>query len=301
MITAVQYDEDDVRISRRALLLGGVSIAAAAVGAAAAVEWDSPTFRRVRGACGDTPPLPASRYRVTSGRFASDAMRGSMPWLVALPDDHDPDNETLPLVLCLHGAFVNADRVVAGVGFPAFASQAGLRLALAAPGGGGTLYWHPRADGRDPLGWALDEFLPMVEARFRVGGSRQRRGAIGWSMGGHGALLVAQERRDLASAAVALSPAVWPSYDAALSGHDYTYDSATDWQRYGVFQRLDELDGVAVRVDCGDADPFAPTARQLLARIPGVVGGIEEGCHDDGFWRRRTPTALRFLAEHLQT
>jgi S-formylglutathione hydrolase FrmB len=292
-------DGDAGSISRRALLLGGLGTVVAAGAGALAYEWDSPAVMRALGRCGDTPDLPQSDYRIERGSFPSAAMKGSVPWLVAVPGDYEPDRESLPVVLCLHGAFSNADKVETGVGFPAFAGAADHRLALAAPGGGGTLYWHPREDGRDPLAWAVDEFLPMVENRFSVGGSRGQRGVIGWSMGGAGALMVAQERPDLVAAAVALSPAVWTSYDSARSGHTYTFETESDWERYGVYQRLDELEGTAVRVDCGDGDPFASTARELLDRIPGVTGGIGDGCHDNGFWRRQAPAALRFLDDRL--
>jgi S-formylglutathione hydrolase FrmB len=290
-------DQDAGAVSRRALLLGGLGAAASAIGVGAAVEWDNPRFVRLRGGCGDTPPVPHSTYAVTTGAFESDAMRSSLPWSVALPADQRPGDGT-PVVLCLTGLGDGPATAMTRIGFPGFATAAGLRLAFAAPGGGGNRYWHPRADGRDPLAWAVDEFLPMVEDRFGVGGGRNRRAALGWSMGGYGVLLVAQQRPGLVDAAVALSPAVFPSYAAARSGHDYTFDSAQDWERYGVWQHLGDLAGTAVRIDCGGADPFAPTARELLRRIPGAVGGIGSGCHDDGFWRRSTPAALRFIAAH---
>jgi S-formylglutathione hydrolase FrmB len=290
--------DDAGAISRRALLLGGAA-AALAVGAGAAVEWDNPTFVRLRGGCGDTPPVPPSSYQVTSGTSDSDAMGATVPWSVALPDDHEPGDGT-PLVLCLTGLGADPDDVMTGIGFPGFATAAGLRLAFAAPGGGGNLYWHSRAGGRDPLTWAVHEFVPMVEKHFGVGGARDRRGVLGWSMGGAGALLVAQLRPDLVSAAAALSPAVFPSYDAARSGHPYTFDSERDWSDYGVWDRSG-LIRPPVRIDCGDADPFAPAARTLLKRIPGAVGGISPGCHDVGFWRRSAPTALRFLDGNLSS
>ena len=288
-------DMDDAGgLSRRALLLGGLGATVAAVGAGIAVEWDNPSFVRLRGGCGDTPPVPRSNYRVVSGTVDSDAMGATLPWSVAVPADHEPGDGTA-LVLCLTGLGDGPDDVMTGIGFPGFATAAGLRLAFAAPGGGGNLYWHPRSDGRDPLAWATDEFLPMVEKRFGVGGRRDRRATMGWSMGGAGALLVAQQRPQLANAVVALSPAVFPSYDAARSGHSYTFDSEQDWQRYGVWPHLTDLAGTAVRIDCGGTDPFAPTARELLRRIPGAVGGIGSGCHDQAFWRRSAPAALRFL------
>lgn len=285
-------------VSRRSLLLGGLGAVVVAGGAGVFVERNTPTVRRLLGGCGSTPAVPRSDYTMTTGILRSTALRGDVPWAVATPAGHRPGDGT-PVVLCLPGRGGATDAVMTGVGLPGFATAAGVRLALVAPGGGDSLYWHPRADGRDPLGFLLDELLPFVEKRFGVGGTRNRRATLGWSMGGFGALLVAQQRPELVAAAVGMSPAVFPSYGAARSGHPDTFDSTHDWQTYGVWPHLDDLGAVAVRVDCGDGDPFAPTARELLRRIPGVTGHIGSGCHDAAFWRRMAPTELRFLAAHL--
>jgi hypothetical protein len=288
-------------LSRRGLLLGGLAglgTLVAAGGIGAAVEWDNPSFVRLRGGCGSTPSLPTSTYTVTTGTIASAAMHATLPWSVALPAGHRTGDGT-PLLLCLPGRSDGPGTVITTVGIPAWASAAGARFAIAAPGGGDASYWHPRADGRDPLTYLVDEFIPMVERRFGVGGSRDRRGSLGWSMGGFGALLVAQQHPELFAVAVGMSPAVFPSYAAARSGHRDTFDSAADWQQYGLWPHLDGLRGVAVRVDCGGADPFAPTTRDLLRRIPGVVGSIGSGCHDTGYWRRTATTEVHFLAAHL--
>jgi S-formylglutathione hydrolase FrmB len=232
-------------------------------------------------------------------------MKTQVPWKVAAPlvdgiasDIYRPGTPT-PVVLCLTGLGDGPDMALSGIGFPGFATAARLGVVFAVPGGGGDLYWHPRSDGRDPLAWVLDEFLPMVEKQFAVGGSRDARAALGWSMGGFGALLAAQQRPTLFGAVAAMSPAVFPSYDAARSGHAYTFDSAADWRRYGLWSHLDELSATPVRIDCGNYDPFAPTARELLKRIPGAVGEIGSGCHDEAFWRRTAPKSLRFLASSL--
>jgi pimeloyl-ACP methyl ester carboxylesterase len=199
-------------------------------------------------------------------------------------------------VVCLPGLNTTPDNVTHAIGVQAWATAARLRLAFAAPGGGDDTYWHPRRTGVDPMGYLVEEFVPMVEQRFGVGGARPRRATPGWSMGGLGALLVAQQHPELVSAAAAMSSAVFASYGAIDAG---SFDSEADWQRYGLWAHLDGLTGVAVRVDCGSVDPFEPVARQLLRRIPGAVGLIGSGCHDDGFWRRTAPTQLRFLATHL--
>ncbi|MBV9292029.1 MAG: esterase [Frankiales bacterium] len=291
---------DDGGISRRALLTGGAALGAllAAGGVGAAVEWDNPTFVRLRGGCGSTPGLPHSSYAVTNGTINSAAMRATLPWSVALPPGHSAGDGT-PLLLCLPGRGSGPDAVLHAEGIPAWASAGGYRFAIATPGGGAATYWHPRRTGIDPLRYLVDDFIPMVEQRFGVGGDRQHRAAIGWSMGGFGVLLLAQQQRDLLGAVAAMSPAVFPSYSDALSGHPDTFDSAADWQRYGLWNHLADLRGTPVRIDCGGADPFAPTARMLLRRVPGAVGGITSGCHDNSFWRRTTPKALRFLASHL--
>jgi S-formylglutathione hydrolase FrmB len=139
----------------------------------------------------------------------------------------------------------------------------------------------------------------MVEQRFSVGGSPGARATLGWSMGGFGALLAAQQRPATFAAVAALSPAVFPSYDAARGGHPFTFGSAAEWDRYGLWTHLEELQGTPVRIECGNYDPFAPTARELLRRIPGAVGEIGSGCHDKAFWRRTAPRSLRFLADRL--
>ena len=288
-------------VSRRQVLVGGGAAAVlAAVGGGVAAEWDNPRFARLRGGCGDTPPVPASGYAVTRGTLRSEAMGATLPWAVAIPNARTRSSR-LALVLCLTGLGDSTEMVFTGIGFPGWATQDRFDdvLAFAVPGGGGNLYWHPRADGRDPLAWTLEEFVPMVEQRFDIGGSPARRATLGWSMGGFGALLVAQQRPGMFSAAAALSPAVFPSYDAARSGHSYTFDSAADWDSNGLWNHLDELSSAAVRIDCGSYDPFAPTARELLKRIPGAVGEIGSGCHDKAFWRRTAPDSLAFLADKL--
>lgn len=292
---------DEGRVSRRTLLTGaaGGLVVLAAGGAAVALELDHhPGLRSRLFGCGSTPAIPTSSYRITNGRSHSAAMRSDLDWQVALPADHDA-GQPLPLVLVLPGLGDDPTTLTTKIGYPGFATRAGLRLGFAAPANGGSTYYHPRRDGTNAFTWVTEEFLPMVEHRFGLGGDRSRRGVLGWSMGGFGALLVAQRRADLVSAAVASSPAVFPSYHDAVTGHSGTFDSPADWQTFGVWEQAGAITGVAVRIDCGDADPFAAASRTLLTRIPGATGGISDGCHDTGFWRRSATAQLRFLAARL--
>jgi pimeloyl-ACP methyl ester carboxylesterase len=305
---AVIEPADSGRISRRSLLIGGAG-AVVVIGAAGAgfdhELGQHPGLRADVFGCGSTPAIPHSNYTVSTGAYRSTAMHAELPWEVAIPWSYvsnprlSASRGPLPLVVVLPGEGGQPADMVTRIGLPGWASAARLDLAFASPGGAGSTYYHPRADGTNAFAWVTEEFLPMIERKFTVGGSRANRAVYGNSMGGFGALLVAQQRPDLVCAAVGSSPAVFPTYHAAITGHPHTFDSAADWERWGLWEDLGALDKVPVRIDCGNGDPFEATARTLLARIPGAVGAIGGGCHDDGFWRREASIELRFLDEHL--
>jgi len=102
-------------------------------------------------------------------------------------------------------------------------------------------------------------------------------GVLGWSMGGGGALRLAEAAPDRLAAVVATSPAV------AAAGEEVAGAA--------------RLRGLAVRVDCGRDDPFADATRALAAGLPSdAVVNLAKGCHDGVFWQRQAPAQLRFLA-----
>src|SRR3954447_24638196 len=190
LIRRTMSDMDDAgRVSRRALLAGGLGVIVAGAGAGAAVEWDSPTFVRLRGGCGPNPAVPPSRYVVesaTSFTATIDVPGGTKStqssYSVALPPGYRKGDGT-PLAIYLpglNGGDNDLDRVL---GIAGFATAAGSKLAFLQPGFGGTTYWHRRADGRDPVATLMEDVVPAVEKRFGVGGSRERRGVFGSSMG----------------------------------------------------------------------------------------------------------------------
>jgi S-formylglutathione hydrolase FrmB len=295
-------------VSRRTLLIGGAGAAVVVGGAAVGFDHElgeHPGLRDRIFGCGSTPAIPASSYTLMTGTFASAAMHADVPWEFAIPTSalRDPGAASLsaptPLIVVLPGEGGQAGDLAAGVGLPGWATAAKLNLTFAAPGNVGSTYYHPRTNGTNAFAMVTEEFIPMIEKRFGVGGARSSRATYGWSMGGFGALLVAQQRPDLICAAVGSSPAVFPSYSAAVTGHPGTFDSAADWAQWGLWDHTATMGKVPVRIDCGDGDPFAATARQLLKRVPGAVGQIGNGCHDKGFWRRNASTQLRFLASQL--
>lgn len=293
-------------VTRRRLLIGGGTAALAGAVALGGVEaevlpgkaWLYHHLGRdgADGVLPDVAPAP-----VTTGAFDSAARGRQVGWALARPTG--VPTAGLPLVLALHGrgqdhtsAFrpdrMGLDRYLADAvrrGVPPFA--------IASVDGDAT-YWHDRADGDRAETMLVDELLPLLAAAHGL--TTDRIALVGWSMGGVGVLhLAAALGPDRVAAVAALSPALWHRYDETAPG---AYDDPADFRRVGVMGRQDELDRIAVRVDCGKGDPFYATTRDYVAGFAAgqePAGGFELGDHDSGYWRRMVPGVLRFLGEGL--
>jgi predicted esterase len=162
---------------------------------------------------------------------------------------------------------------------------------------GGSTYWHPRP-GDDPLGMLLAD-LPVVLTQHGL--PSQTFGAIGYSMGGFGALLAASEQPKRFAAVAASSPAVWLNYDDSHSANPTAFDSAADWHRWGDLRaRTSSLKGIPLRIDCGASDSFTSAVETLREQLPDrSVVHIAKGCHDDAYWRSVAPAQLRLVGEAL--
>jgi enterochelin esterase-like enzyme len=259
-------------------------------------------LRRALGACDVAAPDPRHRPGpVVSGSFRSARRRTDVRYRIAYPPGYRT-SDPLPVCLVLHGASYD-ERVVDGefqlAGYLADAVGAGTPAFVLAAAYGGARWWHPRADGDDPLGMLADEFLPLLTRRGLGAGAGQRIGLLGYSMGGYGALLFAEMFPAKVSACAVGSPAIWRSYSAAAEG---AFDSAADFSSHDVLTRASALTGVPVRVDVGRDDPFIGNVAALKAALPRDARvHTAPGCHDARFWRSVAPQALAFLGQTFAT
>ena len=252
----------------------------------------------------ETPPR--SDATVVYDVFASRFM-GRVEFGIALPPGVRVGTR-LPVCFCLPGRGGSA-RSVFGMHMPDFVAQGIERrhvrpFALAAVGGG-DLYWHRRASGEDPMTMLLEEFVPLCERRYRLGGGHgARRGIMGWSMGGYGAILAAERAPKIFCALSAASPALWPSYEAMKQGPGDAFDSAADFAANDVFALAPKLMRTAVRIDCGTSDPFYQTDKAFFEHLTETLphkpsGGFTHGAHESGYWRRIAAQQVDFLGRAL--
>jgi enterochelin esterase-like enzyme len=259
---------------------------------------------RLDGAC-DVPVgdvsygRPGPQY---SGWFASRARGRRVGYTIAYPPGHGPGSR-LPLIVALHGYLGDHTNALAGGSSPARTLAlrlGGIPLAPVAvvTVDGGDGYWH-RHGTDDPLGMLVDELIPRCR-RAGLGRPPQRVGVVGISMGGYGALLLAEQNPRMIRAVAAISPAIWTSYDQARTANAGAFSSAADFAAHDVVGHASRLRGVAVRVAAGRDDPFYPAVRTLVRALPAGAGvELSGGCHTGAFFAAQEGPSLAFLAAQL--
>ncbi|MFZ2014429.1 MAG: alpha/beta hydrolase-fold protein [Nocardioides sp.] len=287
--------------TRRGLLLGVGAVATAGVLGAVGVEEGvlpgRSRLHRTLGLEGPAGHVPEVRPGlVVSGSFVSRARLGAVTgWSIIYPG---PEGERLPVMVSLHGLGGDHTTAVDELGMDRFlvaAVDAGVPRFAVATVDGGTSYWHPRPSGEDAGAMVVEELLPLLAAH----GLDTRRTAFqGWSMGGYGALrLGGLVGTPQTRAVAALSAALWTDPASASS---YGFADAAEYRRYTVMGHQHDLDGIAVRVDCGTDDPFYDADRTYVRGFSRpVVSTFQPGAHDAAYWTRMLPAQLRFVGRAL--
>lgn len=291
-------------LTRRGLLIGGGAVLALGAAGIVGIENDvlpgRSTLYSVLGLNGPRGYIPnVVAGPMVTGSFVSQARLGKVVnWAISYPQGLKA-GISLPVLIALHGnggshaSFFGDD-----LGYDRFLAQSVANghppFAIASIDGGDG-YWHERRSGEDPAAMILREF-PAVLAQQGLDVSR--KGLIGYSMGGYGALHIGSLGRSKEyRVVIAESPAMWQTDSATLPG---SFDGAANFAANTVFGRQRDLDGVHVRVDCGIGDGFYPNAKAYVSKFATPpAGGFVTGGHDRNFWRRMAPAQFAFAAKHL--
>jgi pimeloyl-ACP methyl ester carboxylesterase len=298
-------------MTRRRLLRAGVVGVAAIVGAGVAgvelvdhgVLPGKQALDQLDGACSVTSPTldycPLGPSH--SGSFFSKARGRQVGYTIAYPPGTQAF-DALPLIVMLHGYGANHTNALSSMS-PAQAVALrvdGQRLRpmamVTVDGGGG--YWNPHP-GDNPMGMVIDEVIPLCQ-KFGLGAPPHGIGTMGISMGGYGAILLAEKYPSLISAVAAISPAVWTTYDQARAANAGAFTSATSFEQNDVVTHVAALRHTRVRVASGNAEPFHPGVETLTRVLPtGAEVDFSNGCHTGPFFVAQEPLSLDFLSRAL--
>jgi enterochelin esterase-like enzyme len=303
---------NDASVSRRRLLkwlVGGVG-AVVVVGAAGFELVDhgvlpgKQALDEIDGAC--SLPAPALTYgsvgHSETGNFFSTARQRRVGYTIGYPPAYR-HGDLIPLIVMLHGYDQNHASALVGM-TPAQAVALRVDGAPLTPMAmvtvdGGNGYWNPHP-GDDPMSMVVNELIPFCQ-RKGLGVSPTRIGLMGISMGGYGALAIAERYPSLASTVAAISPAVWTSYAQARSANAGAFASASAFGKNNVIAHASSLHGTAVRVASGADDPFHSGVEKLVSvLLPHDTEVFSAGCHTNSFFLEQEPPSLRFLSQHLE-
>jgi dienelactone hydrolase len=257
------------------------------------------------GACSvQAAPLAFSPLgRSISSSFFSRARNRTVGYTIAYPPGQGPGS-SLPLIVMLHGFGANHTNALAGMS-PAqamalkVAGQPLAPIAMATVDGGGG-YWNPHP-GDNPMAMVVDELIPMCQ-KLGLGQAPNGIGTMGISMGGYGALLLAEKYPGLISAVAAISPAIWTTYSEARGANSGAFATAADFSGNDVVTHANVLAKTDVRVASGDSDPFHSGVEALARALPpSAVVDFSTGCHTDPYFAAQQPPSLSFLGHHLST
>jgi len=255
-------------------------------------------------ACGGVgAPADPQGARVVRMTIDSVAVRRQERVTVVVPPGH-ASHRGGPLLVFLHGRGADDQSYLDAPMFTALRRLGSRAPMIAFPDGGDHSYWHDRADG-DWGRYVVDEVIPAVARRF--GADAQRVAIGGISMGGLGALDLAEQMPDRWCAVGAHSPALWQSAGETADG---AFDDAGDFAAHDVISVARTARGEAALtaqplwIDAGDADPFLPGDRAFVQALHDAGDTSADldtlpGGHDDDYWSSRWRDYLPFYANAL--
>jgi S-formylglutathione hydrolase FrmB len=228
------------------------------------------------------PPLAArAQSRTDCNVIHSRILKQTVHYCAQLPPDYDANDakqRRYPVLYFLHGLGQNEQTMFGTGGWSLIEDLRRQHkigdFLIVAPEAKRTFYINSEDNSVRYSDFFLQEFMPFIEARYRVRPGRQGRAITGISMGGYGALRFAFAHPELFSAVSAQSAALITQTPQELSAADRPGTSlgrllgpafgepinTLHWNRNSVFvlarNNRAALRSLAIYFNCGEQDDF---------------------------------------------
>ena len=270
------------------------------------------------------PAFSARAGKVVTDSLQSVVLGAPVKYNVYLPDGFGKTEKKYPVVYLLHG--LSDD-------YTAWVRRGNMQLVANELIGTGEacemVIIMPNAGGEDTRntwngyfnmpGWRYEdfffqEFIPAVEAKYRIVGDKGHRAIMGLSMGGGGSTVYCQRHPDKFSSCYAMSAwldnasdEVWPLdspkdclYYVANAVHEH---SALDFIDKADEDTLERLRSVAWFIDCGDDDFLFDLSIAFYQKMRdrGVKSElrVRNGIHNWEYWHLALRLALPFATRNF--
>lgn len=254
--------------------------------------------------------------------YPSSVLKREARYTVYLPDGYKDAVARFPVVYLLHGASGDEWSWVKQ-GSATETLDGLMRRGLMRPSvvvmptvGASSWFTNGAVDAAETA--IMDELLPLIEQRYKVGNDRAMRAIGGLSMGGYGALNLALRHPDKFCAAAVISPAIYdplpPDTSAARRTPQFVRNGAFDpelWKSLNYTAVLDAYKQAPKKVPMwivsGDHDflGIALMSAQLYWRLfqfqkNQVELRIVDGDHEWMVFRDALPDALQYVDRQCQ-
>jgi len=268
-------------------------------------------------------PAPAmAESRAECRAVSSKILDRPVRYCVLLPPSYDAEAaRRYPVLYYLHGLGDNEQSMVNRGGWSLveqlWEQQQIGEFLIATPDGGRSFYINSR-DGQERYeDFLVQEFIPVIERRYRIAGTPRLRAIGGTSMGGYGALRLAFKHPKLFASVAVHSAALigeMPEDLAAGFGRSLRpfgepFDPSF-WNRNTPFALLPSpatLNGLKIYFDCGQQDDFgfdagAQALHNLLQakKIPHEFH-LYPGRHDREYIAEHFDESLAFQSRVFQS
>ena len=268
-------------------------------------------------------PSPAAEARGECLAAPSRILGHAVPYCVILPPGYAQNaSRRYPVLYYFHGLGDNEQMFVRSGGFDLIEDlrdrhQLG-DFIIVSPAGYASFFMNSHDARRRYDDFFLQEFMPMIENRYRIAARRESRGIGGISMGGYGALRMAFLHPQLFGSVSAHSAALMERLPAVSLGDSPesgrlrilgdVFGSPPDrlfWERNNPLKiaATAELAGMKIYFDCGSQDDYGFEAgaqaldRVLSSRRIAHEFHLYPGGHNWSYFAAHLPDSLRFHSE----
>ena len=270
------------------------------------------------------PCFSARAGKIVTDSLQSAVLGASIKFNVYLPDSFGKTDKRYPVVYLLHGlsddytGWKNKGNMKL-VADELIGTGEAREMVIVMPGAGGRDVHHTWNGYFNMPGWNYEdfffgEFLPSVEAKYRIIGDKGHRAIMGLSMGGGGSTVYCQRHPEMFSSCYAMSAWLDNRQDEVEPTEEkdclyYVVKAVRDHSAVDFLDRADEKTLDALRtvkwfIDCGD-DDFLLDINLLFYQKMRDLGvrselRVRNGIHNWEYWHLALRMALPFASRNFE-